>query len=162
MNVLLAIDHSPCSEAAVEAVLTQFQPDKTTVRVVHVVEWPGMLAPALTFAQSPRAADCVLAAHDDIRRRGHELVARAASRLLEARFKATAFVVEAEVRHAILAMAAAWPADTIVIGSHGRHALDRFLLGSVSEHVLRHAACAVHVVRQRPTPLRDQQLLAAS
>jgi hypothetical protein len=40
MNVLLAIDHSTCSEAAVNAVLNQFQPEKTIVRLLHVVEWP--------------------------------------------------------------------------------------------------------------------------
>jgi nucleotide-binding universal stress UspA family protein len=39
-----------------------------------------------------------------------------------------------------------WPADLIVIGSHGRRGIQRFLLGSVAEAVVRHAPCPVLVV----------------
>ena len=37
--------------------------------------------------------------------------------------------------------------DLIVMGSHGRKGLDRFLLGSVSEAVVRHVPCSVEIVR---------------
>ncbi len=40
-----------------------------------------------------------------------------------------------------------WPADIIVLGSHGRGGVDRLLLGSVAEGVMRHAPCPVLVVR---------------
>jgi len=40
--------------------------------------------------------------------------------------------------------------DVIVVGSHGRTGLSRLFLGSVSEHVLRHAPCPVLVVREAP------------
>ena len=60
MNVLLAIDYSPCAHAAVEAVRDGL-PRGTTVRVVHVVEWPHDAPVSLTFAQGRRAAECVLA-----------------------------------------------------------------------------------------------------
>jgi nucleotide-binding universal stress UspA family protein len=43
------------------------------------------------------------------------------------------------------------PADVIIVGSHGRTGLKRMLLGSVSEHVVRHAPCPVLVVHERPT-----------
>ncbi len=39
------------------------------------------------------------------------------------------------------------PADLIVIGSHGRGGVERLLLGSVAEAMMRHAACPVLVVR---------------
>jgi nucleotide-binding universal stress UspA family protein len=162
MNVLLPIDESSCSEAAVDAVLNQFRPEHTFVRVLHVVEWPHRLSATLTFAEGPTAADCVLAAHEDIRRRGSALVNRAATRLQDAQFQATAFVVEGEAKHAILEMAAEWPADTIVIGSHGRTGLDRVLLGSVSAGVMRQATCSVQIVREPTPPIRDQFLPAAS
>ena len=42
-----------------------------------------------------------------------------------------------------------WPADLIVIGSHGRGGVERLLLGSVAESVVRHASCPVLVVRAR-------------
>ena len=38
----------------------------------------------------------------------------------------------------------------IVVGSHGKGFLSRVLLGSVSEHVTRHAPCLVLVVRAKP------------
>lgn len=40
-----------------------------------------------------------------------------------------------------------WPADLIVIGSHGRAGIKRALLGSVAETVMRQAPCPVLVVR---------------
>jgi nucleotide-binding universal stress UspA family protein len=49
----------------------------------------------------------------------------------------------------ILEEAHKWGADLIVVGSHGRHGLSRFLLGSVSEAVASHASCSVEIVRHR-------------
>jgi nucleotide-binding universal stress UspA family protein len=152
VNVLLAIDRSTCSEAAVDAVCDRFRPVDTVVRVVHVVEWPHDLPAAHAFAEGPSAADSVLAAQEHIRQQGRELVARAVSRLRAAQFDATGLVIEGDVRHAIVEMAAEWPADTIVLGSHGRTGLNRLLLGSVSYHVARHAPCSVEVVREPQAP----------
>ncbi|MGZ4689684.1 MAG: universal stress protein [Acidimicrobiia bacterium] len=39
------------------------------------------------------------------------------------------------------------PADVVVVGSRGRGAIRRALMGSVSTHVVNHAACPVIVVR---------------
>jgi len=41
-----------------------------------------------------------------------------------------------------------WPADLVVIGSHGRDGVGHALLGSVAEGVARHAPCPVLVVRK--------------
>lgn len=49
--------------------------------------------------------------------------------------------------HTLLQVAERDQADLIVVGSHGMSALDRFLLGSVSDKVLRYADCSVVVVR---------------
>jgi nucleotide-binding universal stress UspA family protein len=43
----------------------------------------------------------------------------------------------------IVEFAKKWPADLIVMGSHGRSGVQRFLLGSVAEEVMRHAPCPV-------------------
>lgn len=51
-----------------------------------------------------------------------------------------------------------WRSDLIVVGSHGRSAWGRFLLGSVSQSVLHTARCSVRVARGRleepGTPVR--------
>jgi len=165
MNVLLAIDESTCSQVAIEAVRHRFDPETTVVRVVHVMEWPHELPPSLSFAEGPNAADCVLAAHERLRQEAHELAACAVSELTQAHFNATAVVVEGNegnVRQAILDMAAQWPADTIVVGSHGRTLVDRLLLGSVSQGVLRHAPCRVEIVRAAAPAVGDGDLPVAS
>ena len=43
-----------------------------------------------------------------------------------------------------------WSADLIVVGSHGRTALGRFVLGSVSQKVLTEAETSVHIGRPNP------------
>jgi nucleotide-binding universal stress UspA family protein len=47
----------------------------------------------------------------------------------------------------IVRTATEWPADLVVIGSHGRRGLSRALLGSVAEAVMRHALCPVLIAR---------------
>jgi nucleotide-binding universal stress UspA family protein len=148
VNLLLAIDESSCSEAAVDAVIAQFRPSDVDVRVVHVIAWPQDLPTSFAFAEGPSAAQSVLHERRELHRRGRDLLARAVDRLRRANFKATPKLVEGSPRHAIVAMAADWPADTIVIGSHGRTGIQRVLLGSVSSGVVRHATCSVHVVRE--------------
>ena len=147
MKILLPIDDSACSEAAVHAVIGQFRPDETEVRVMHAVEWPKELPPSLAFAEGPAAADDVLALHDEVRRQAEALVARTAARLRSNHFQARTAVREGDARQVILDYAAEWHPDLIVLGSHGRRGLSRFLLGSVSENVMRHAACSVEIVR---------------
>jgi universal stress protein A len=39
-------------------------------------------------------------------------------------------------------------ADVIIVGTHGRDGVSRLLMGSVAEHVVRHAPCPVLVVRR--------------
>jgi nucleotide-binding universal stress UspA family protein len=75
------------------------------------------------------------------------LIAGAAQRLQAAKFKASKEMREGDARGAILDCAGEWRPDVIVLGSHGRRGLDRFLLGSVSENVVGHAACSVEVIR---------------
>jgi nucleotide-binding universal stress UspA family protein len=48
---------------------------------------------------------------------------------------------------ALIGAAESGTADLVVLGSHGEGGMDRFLLGSVSERVARHAPCSVLVVR---------------
>lgn len=49
----------------------------------------------------------------------------------------------------IVAQARAHQADAIVMGTHGRQGLDRFVLGSVAESVVRNAPCSVFTVKPK-------------
>jgi nucleotide-binding universal stress UspA family protein len=147
MKILLAIDESPCSEAAVEAVLKQFPPECSEVRVLYVDEWPKGMPPYLAFSEGAAAVSNIVSVHNERKRRGGELVSQAAHRLTAARFRVQPEMRSGDARHEILDCAAHWCPDVIVLGSHGRRGVDRFLLGSVSERVVRHANCSVEVVR---------------
>jgi nucleotide-binding universal stress UspA family protein/quercetin dioxygenase-like cupin family protein len=59
-------------------------------------------------------------------------------------------VAEGNAPGEILHLARALKCDLIVMGTHGRTGLDRFLTGSVAEEVLRQALCPVLVVRMPP------------
>jgi nucleotide-binding universal stress UspA family protein len=63
-------------------------------------------------------------------------------------------IVRGKSHTAILKFAKANAVDLIVIGKHGRSHLDYFLFGSVTERVIRRAACPVVVV---PHPDRAKE-----
>lgn len=148
MNILLAIDASSFSDAAVAAVVRQFSPVGNPVRVLHAADWPSHLPPPYVFAEGRSAAHDVVAFRDRILAQGQVCVAAAAKTLRDAGFVVTTEVAaDGEPRRVILEAATSWPADVIVVGSHGRTGIDRLLLGSVSEAIVRRAPCSVEVVR---------------
>jgi nucleotide-binding universal stress UspA family protein len=81
-------------------------------------------------------------------KQAQQTVDRAAATLKTAGFNAKSRVVEAETRAGILDVASEWHADLIILGSHGRKGLQRFMLGSVAESVARNAYCSVLIVRE--------------
>jgi len=147
MRVLLAVDGSPCSDAAVTRVLTRFTPADTEVRVVHAVEWLKEMPFCFQYGRGPSAAGDAVDSRNASFARAEALVDRICGRFERAGFSATVATPDADPRHGIVDEARRWKADLIVIGSHGRHGLDRLLVGSVAEGVLRHAPCGVEIVR---------------
>jgi nucleotide-binding universal stress UspA family protein len=150
MKVLLAVDGSDCSERAAEVVMSQLPRATSDIRVLHVDEWPKDLPPSMAFAEGPAAAQAVLASHERRRIDAEALVSRHAGTLRAAGLRASTVVRSGDARHGVLECAAEWGADLIVLGSHGRTGVNRFLLGSVSESVARHAPCSVLIVRASP------------
>lgn len=65
----------------------------------------------------------------------------------EAGVTAEFLVWEGDPGDSIAAAAEAEHADLVVVGTRGRSGAERMLLGSVSDHVVRHAECPVLVVR---------------
>ncbi|HTC85164.1 MAG TPA: universal stress protein [Candidatus Acidoferrum sp.] len=61
--------------------------------------------------------------------------------------RATFLVWEGEPGDGILGAADAERADLIIVGTRGRSGVSRSILGSISDHVIRHARCPVLVVR---------------
>jgi nucleotide-binding universal stress UspA family protein len=140
MKVLLAVDDSKFSDAALEAVIAQIPPQGTEVWVLHVVE-------PITLASPPQMSPSYTPELETRVKEGHELVEREVQKLRGAGFNAHGEVQTGDIRGKILDAAVDSRADLIVLGSHGRKGVQRFLLGSVAENVARHAPCSVQIVR---------------
>jgi nucleotide-binding universal stress UspA family protein len=69
--------------------------------------------------------------------------------LTDAGWKVEAQVILANPRHGLTRVASEWRADLLMMGSHGRGAVSRLLLGSTAQAVLRHAECSVEIIRSR-------------
>lgn len=148
-TILLAIDGSEFSRAAMHEAIRHLRAESTTVHVLHVLELDRMLPAAFDFARGSDYGPEVAAHLDRARRKAERLVADAAEQLRAASFRTETVVREGEPRHTILNYAAEISCDSIVIGSHGRRGVERFFMGSVSENVVRHAHCSVFVVRHK-------------
>lgn len=149
-KLLLATDGSECSKAAAKSIAARPWPNGLEIRVLSVVEFylPTAQAllepPFITSSQVPvlreeamkHAQDAVAAAMEDL----------ASTR---AKLSESISVLLKSPKTVILEEAGEWGADLIVVGSHGRRGLERFLLGSVAESVATHAECSVEVIRTR-------------
>ena len=142
MTILLAIDDSKFSEAAIQAVAAQ-APKGTKVWVLHVLEPPSTLLGREMRGREPVFEDLWEA------RREHAkaLVVKAAERLRNSGLNATPILKEGDPKSKIIDQATRWNANLIVVGSHGRKGIDRFLMGSVAESVVRYAPCSVEIAR---------------
>jgi nucleotide-binding universal stress UspA family protein len=145
MRVLVPTDGSEYAQVALGNVAARPWPKGSAFKVIATPEFPVLVgeypyyAPEQVAELSKQSRDLASSAA----RTGEELLGKAG---LEVNSEVT------EPRdtpaHSILAAAAMWKADLIVMGSHGRRGFDRFVLGSVSETVALHAKCSVEVVRK--------------
>jgi nucleotide-binding universal stress UspA family protein len=81
----------------------------------------------------------------------NRLVQRVAERFSRNAFKVETLVREGDAGTEIVSEAETWPADLLIVGSHGYTGLKRLILGSVAHYVTNHAACSVEIVRARKT-----------
>ena len=144
MKILLAIDGSGFSQAALQSIIARPWPGGTEVKVLNVVEPPALLMGREMGAYDPEFE----AVWKALREQSKAVVEKAAQKLREANFAVSTQLVEGDPKSQIIDVADQWPADLIVVGSHGWKGLNRFLMGSVSQAVVRHAHCSVEVVRK--------------
>jgi len=143
MKILLAIDGSACSDAAVREVARRPWPAGTEVRLLTV-------DPPLDAGLLPEGATGIF---DEIVQRQRAAAGRRlhqAAAVLQG--QAPALLVKPTMKfgwpkEVILDEADQWGAELIVVGSNGYGVLRRFLLGSVSLALATHAPCSVEIVR---------------
>ena len=160
LNVLIATDGSSDAKAAIEFLERVGFPSSTVLTLLYVVRKKVHQTAQLVTTDGIQPATFKKLAEDLLKMRGRE-----GAKLLETTRKALkrrelkivenlAFGHEAEE---ILKAAKRTRADLVVMGSRGLTGLRRFLLGSVSNKVTRHAPCSVVVVRQSPAKGKNQK-----
>jgi nucleotide-binding universal stress UspA family protein len=139
-DILIPTDGSDAALAAVDHALTIAEPFDATVHALHVVETDlvGHSAPALDPAEFREA----------LREEGARATAVVEERAADRGVASTGEVLEGVPENAVLDYAARRGVDLIVMGTHGRDGLDRYLVGSVTERVIRRTDVPVVAVRE--------------
>ena len=149
MRVLLPVDGSAFSEAAIDEVASRPWPAGSEVRIITAAETPVIIG-LEPWAAAPIYFEQLEGA---VRDSATTLVENAVTKLKskEIPLRVSCAVLEGSARETIVEEAERWGADLIVMGSRGLGAWSRLLLGSVSNAVVHHAKCSVEVVRKRGT-----------
>ncbi|HWI57263.1 MAG TPA: universal stress protein [Bacillota bacterium] len=168
MKLLIAYDGSACAEAALADLTRAGLPAKLQAMVLSVAEvWLPPDSPPPVPEAGARFSIAVQRAQEAAWRAVQEdsrhLAERGMSRLqtLFPQWSLTAKAVGDSPAWGIIGQAAEWGADLIVVGSHGRSAMERFFLGSVSHKVALEAPCSVHIARPRPGAAHTPRILLA-
>jgi nucleotide-binding universal stress UspA family protein len=146
-SIVCPVDFSPVSRDAVRFALTLAQEDDAEITLVHSVEMP----PELRDYAFPTDIDIDAvhaAARADALARLRDLVPASARDYCTVHTEAT----EGRPHRAVVLLAAERQADLIVMGAHGRSALERLVFGSNTYAVVRDAVCpvlAVHAMAAR-------------
>lgn len=159
MKVLIGYDGSQCADAALDDLSQAGLPGTGEVRILSVAEVWLPPPPPSSFEIIEEARDATSPAdlQRDFSKRcvaakeALALAERARERVqtLFPNWKLSADSSCGSAAWELVAVADEWNPDLIVVGSHGRTALGRFVLGSVSQRVLTEARCSVRIARGR-------------
>lgn len=141
-HIVVPVDGSATANQAVAKALALAQAFGSDVTLIYVIDpyaFTGV-GTDLSYGQDQYLSAATAEAH--------EALGAAKQVFASHGIAATASVVEGHaVYRAILDTAQAVNADLLVMGSHGRHGLEKLVLGSVTAQVLSHAHLSVLVVR---------------
>ncbi|HEY9431942.1 MAG TPA: universal stress protein [Blastocatellia bacterium] len=144
MKILIAYDGSSCADLALEDMRRAGLPRQAEAMVLSVSElW-------MPVVESVGAGAVRIVGALPVSLEKTESIAQTACERVQAYFPD--WTVKAEARLGapatmVIEKADEWRPDLIVVGSQGRSALGRFLLGSVSQKVVTEAHCSVRVAR---------------
>jgi nucleotide-binding universal stress UspA family protein len=144
MRVLVAVEDEKYADAIVDFLAQHRWTPDTEFKLIHAVE-PLLVGSYMSACPSAYLSEIT----EQSTKYGQQLLESTKSKLMA---KLPDRHVFAEVfteipKFGILQQAHDWKANLIVLGSHGRRGMSRFLLGSVAEAVSSHAECSVVIVR---------------
>jgi nucleotide-binding universal stress UspA family protein len=144
-HILAAVDGSDTSNLALAEAVRLAKEQQGAIRLIHVIDEtpPYSLSGGEPFP--------ITEYENLMREAGAKLMADVAAKVRET---GVAFdtkcpsinLLTRRICDVISDEAKSWPADLIVIGTHGRHGFDRLFLGSVAEGVIRIATKPVLII----------------
>lgn len=143
-NIMLAVDGSDASNAAVQEVIKLVTNQDVHLQVIHVVD------ESIFYAGGPSFDYISLIA--ELRQQGQTILDSAAHTIeSQTSIKVEKSLLELKLLQGrmaelIIEKAQDWPADILVLGSHGRRGFSRLFLGSVAENIMRIATMPVLLV----------------
>ena len=147
MKILLAVDGSVHSDAAVEELTKRPWPVQSEIKVITASEVPVPMGME-PWAVLPEYFEVM---EKSMRQAAETVTDSAVLKLKKTEDKTleiTSKIVSGPPSQAIVDEAESWGADLIVMGSRGQGVWSRLLLGSVSSAVVHHAKCSVEIVRK--------------
>jgi nucleotide-binding universal stress UspA family protein len=146
-RILVPIDGSATSTAGLDEATRLAKNQRAKLRLVHVVdEYVAYQSYDMSGSALYYAGDMI----DSLRESGRKLIDKAAARVRTHGIKAEAAIFEnvaGRVADFIIDEARKWRADLIVMGTHGRRGVNRLVLGSDAEIVVRTAPVPVLLVK---------------
>ena len=159
MKILIGYDGSDCADAALDDLAQAGLPATGEIHILSVAEvWlPPPPPSSYEIIEEARTAHSPAELQRDFAKRGAAaketlVLAERARERMQGRFSDWTVTADSSCGSPaweLIAKADEWKPDLIVVGSHGRTAIGRFVLGSVSQRVLTEALCSVRIARGR-------------
>jgi nucleotide-binding universal stress UspA family protein len=143
-RILVAVDGSNTAELALHQAIKLAKELQAQLRIVHAVDIVNINL-GTEFPDPSEILDAMTRSGQEILRKA-EAVARTAGIPVETRLIEIDTLGQ-RIPEMIAADAEAWPADLIVICTHGRRGLSHLFMGSVAEGVVRVATKPVLLIR---------------
>lgn len=145
-RLLIGVDNSTYSTAAVEAVYRREWPSGTEVRLLAVVDTVMAITPD---PSQPLVLRWIEVGDEDTWDQVRQIFEPSADKLRSAGLNAAIMIRRGNPTDQLLEEAESWGADCIFLGPKGTRGIDRLLLGSVSSAVSARANCSVEIVRPK-------------
>jgi nucleotide-binding universal stress UspA family protein len=143
-RILVPLNGSENSQKSLQEAIRLAQLLRANMRLIHVIEEVYPIA-----TEGAEYLDNTLLL-DALRKSAESSLAQASEKVQQAGIQVETAMLE-DSGHGVVATilkdAQAWPAELIVIGTHGRSGIARLLMGSVAKGVIRDAAIPVLLVR---------------
>jgi nucleotide-binding universal stress UspA family protein len=133
MRILIALDGSAASDVSIQEAVSRPWPKNSEFALISAVDPFFFVRSPLLLAEAKKSTE--------------DSLAESAQKLKAAGWRTTTAVIVESPRHVIYKFAEDWKSDLILLGSRGRSTIERLLLGSTAQAVLRHAHCSVEIVR---------------